>query len=63
MNKEYKRPTLTVYGDIEELTQATGGAGSDVVIIGITSVVDGVTTTTNITSIGIPGSGTRIFGR
>ena len=61
MNKEYERPTLTVYGDIEEVTQATGPLGTDIIVIGTTVVVDGVTTNTTVTTTNTPGSGTVIF--
>ena len=62
MNKEYERPTLTVYGDIGEITQATGIGGNDLIVTGPTVVVDGVTTNTTITNITVPGSGPMILG-
>lgn len=60
MNRSvYSKPELVKYGDISEITKATGGNGADVVIVG--TVVD---TPDGPIGVGIgvvtPGSGVSI---
>ena len=55
----YETPELNKYGDITQLTQATGGSATDSIVVGVTiNTPVGIPVTGTVGANTTPGSGT-----